>query len=217
MNSLSPVSKNGSPPRSAANAASTHRAVGPSHRARRLPRLRGIAPARPFRSAGVRLARGLAPRDRLYRARRPDRRSPRAGIIRSQSASHDRRRRGSADPRHNFAAGRPIQTSRDLPAFWAGSWRDVAKEMRGATRHPWPDDPANAPPTLRTKRPALDSSRYFATPRLCPSPAFRDRPQDHAVGKAQTGRWCWSSSASSPSARPLTGWNGSGDTKTQVG
>jgi len=50
-------------------------------------------------------------------------------------------------------AGRPIQTSRDLPAFWVGSWRDVAKEMRGRyPRHPWPDDPANAPPTLRTKR-----------------------------------------------------------------
>ena len=50
-------------------------------------------------------------------------------------------------------AGRPIQTSRDLPGFWAGSWREVAKEMRGRyPRHPWPDDPANAPPTLRTKR-----------------------------------------------------------------
>jgi ATP-dependent helicase HrpB len=50
-------------------------------------------------------------------------------------------------------AGRPIQTSRDLPAFWAGSWRDVAKEMRGRyPKHPWPDDPANALPTLRTKR-----------------------------------------------------------------
>ncbi len=49
-------------------------------------------------------------------------------------------------------AGRPIQTSRDLPGFWAGSWREVAREMRGRyPRHPWPDDPANAPPTLRTK------------------------------------------------------------------
>ena len=50
-------------------------------------------------------------------------------------------------------AHRPIQTTRDLPAFWAGSWRDVAKEMRGRyPRHPWPDDPATAVPTLRTKR-----------------------------------------------------------------
>jgi len=50
-------------------------------------------------------------------------------------------------------AHRPIQTTRDLPAFWKGSWREVAKEMRGRyPRHPWPDDPASAPPTLRTKR-----------------------------------------------------------------
>jgi ATP-dependent helicase HrpB len=49
-------------------------------------------------------------------------------------------------------AGRPIQTSRDLPSFWAGSWREVAKEMRGRyPRHPWPDDPASASPTLRAK------------------------------------------------------------------
>ncbi|MCP1468611.1 ATP-dependent helicase HrpB [Sphingobium sp. OAS761] len=50
-------------------------------------------------------------------------------------------------------AGRPIQTTRDLPGFWAGNWRDVAKEMRGRyPRHPWPDDPAAASATLRTKR-----------------------------------------------------------------
>jgi len=50
-------------------------------------------------------------------------------------------------------AGRPIQTTRDLPGFWAGSWAAVAKEMRGRyPKHPWPDDPANADPTLRTKK-----------------------------------------------------------------
>ncbi|MBO9714203.1 ATP-dependent helicase HrpB [Sphingomonas sp.] len=50
-------------------------------------------------------------------------------------------------------AGRPIQTTRDLPGFWKGSWAEVAKEMRGRyPRHPWPDDPAAAGPTLRTKK-----------------------------------------------------------------
>jgi len=52
-------------------------------------------------------------------------------------------------------AGRPIQTTRDLPGFWRGSWREVAREMRGRyPKHPWPDDPAAAPPTLRTKKAA---------------------------------------------------------------
>ncbi|RJF93427.1 ATP-dependent helicase HrpB [Sphingomonas cavernae] len=50
-------------------------------------------------------------------------------------------------------AGRPIQTTRDLPGFWSGSWVDVAKEMRGRyPKHPWPDDPAAANATLRTKK-----------------------------------------------------------------
>uniref|UniRef100_UPI0023E04579 ATP-dependent helicase C-terminal domain-containing protein n=1 Tax=Sphingomonas sp. dw_22 TaxID=2721175 RepID=UPI0023E04579 len=50
-------------------------------------------------------------------------------------------------------AGRPIQTTRDLPGFWKGSWAAVAKEMRGRyPRHPWPDDPAAASATLRTKK-----------------------------------------------------------------
>lgn len=49
-------------------------------------------------------------------------------------------------------AGRPIQTTRDLPGFWAGGWAAVAKEMRGRyPRHPWPDDPAAASATTRTK------------------------------------------------------------------
>jgi len=49
-------------------------------------------------------------------------------------------------------AHRPIQTSRDIASFWSGSWSEVAKEMRGRyPKHSWPDDPANARPTLLTK------------------------------------------------------------------
>jgi ATP-dependent helicase HrpB len=49
-------------------------------------------------------------------------------------------------------AHRPIQTTRDLPGFWAGSWSEVKKEMKGRyPRHVWPDDPAHAAPTTRAK------------------------------------------------------------------
>ncbi|ALH80731.1 ATP-dependent helicase HrpB [Sphingopyxis macrogoltabida] len=49
-------------------------------------------------------------------------------------------------------AHRPIQTTRDIASFWSGSWAEVAKEMRGRyPKHSWPDDPANARPTLMTK------------------------------------------------------------------
>lgn len=49
-------------------------------------------------------------------------------------------------------AGRIIQTTRDLPAFWRGSWHDVAKDMRGRyPKHIWPDDPATAVPSLKTR------------------------------------------------------------------
>ena len=44
-------------------------------------------------------------------------------------------------------ADRPIQVTADLPGFWAGSWKDVRKEMAGRyPKHRWPNDPAGAPP-----------------------------------------------------------------------
>ncbi|MCB2051706.1 MAG: ATP-dependent helicase HrpB [Novosphingobium sp.] len=49
-------------------------------------------------------------------------------------------------------AGRPIQSTRDLPGFWRGSWRDVAREMKGRyPKHRWPDEPWTEKPSLKTK------------------------------------------------------------------
>jgi ATP-dependent helicase HrpB len=49
-------------------------------------------------------------------------------------------------------AHRPIQITKDLPGFWAGSWKAVKSEMKGRyPRHVWPDDPANSAPTARAK------------------------------------------------------------------
>lgn len=48
--------------------------------------------------------------------------------------------------------GRPVQATRDLPAFWRGSWRDVVKDMKGRyPKHRWPDEPWTEAPSLKTK------------------------------------------------------------------
>ena len=51
-------------------------------------------------------------------------------------------------------AGRPIAVTADLAGFWAGSWAEVRKEMRGRyPRHDWPEDPAHAtPPPEKPRR-----------------------------------------------------------------
>ncbi len=47
---------------------------------------------------------------------------------------------------------KPIQTTMDVPGFWASSYADVRKDMRGSyPKHPWPEDPTQADPTLRAK------------------------------------------------------------------
>ncbi|GGG64500.1 DEAD/DEAH box helicase [Salipiger pallidus] len=49
-------------------------------------------------------------------------------------------------------AQRPVQTTMDLPGFWDGSYADVRKDMKSQyPRHPWPEDPREADPTLRAK------------------------------------------------------------------
>lgn len=48
--------------------------------------------------------------------------------------------------------GRPVQSTRDLPGFWRGSWAEVVKDMKGRyPKHRWPDQPWLEKPSLKTK------------------------------------------------------------------
>jgi ATP-dependent helicase HrpB len=43
--------------------------------------------------------------------------------------------------------GKPVATTRDLPAFWRGGYQDMAKDMRGRyPKHDWPEAPSRASP-----------------------------------------------------------------------
>jgi ATP-dependent helicase HrpB len=49
-------------------------------------------------------------------------------------------------------AHRPIQITKNLPAFWDGSWSEVRTEMKGRyPRHVWPENPREATATMRAK------------------------------------------------------------------
>ncbi|MBD8697412.1 ATP-dependent helicase HrpB [Stenotrophomonas sp. CFBP 13718] len=48
--------------------------------------------------------------------------------------------------------GRPLQVTQDLRNFWANTYAEVKKEMKGRyPRHPWPEDPWTATATHRAK------------------------------------------------------------------
>ncbi len=52
-------------------------------------------------------------------------------------------------------ARRPIQITQDLQGFWNNTYQQVKKELQGRyPKHFWPDNPWQAMPTARIKRPA---------------------------------------------------------------
>ena len=57
-------------------------------------------------------------------------------------------------------ARRPVQVTQDLAGFWSRTYAEVRKELKGRyPRHPWPDDPMQAPATARATRKRRDGGR----------------------------------------------------------
>src|SRR5690606_12771389 len=49
-------------------------------------------------------------------------------------------------------ARRPVQVTQDLASFWANTYAEVKKDLKGRyPKHYWPDDPLVAEPTARAK------------------------------------------------------------------
>lgn len=52
-------------------------------------------------------------------------------------------------------AQRPVQVTQDLANFWQHGYFEVKKDLKGRyPKHPWPDDPLMAMPTLKTQKAA---------------------------------------------------------------
>ena len=48
---------------------------------------------------------------------------------------------------------RVAQITSDLPNFWAGSYQEVRRNLRGRyPKHPWPEDPLSATPSEESKK-----------------------------------------------------------------
>jgi ATP-dependent helicase HrpB len=116
-------------------------------------RLAGHGGGGPARPAALDVAAGPQARHRLRRRHARDRGAPAGG-----SRHHPPPDRGTGRLPIRMVllspASRPIQVTTDLPGFWSGSYADVRKDMRAQyPRHPWPEDPTTADPTLRAKPP----------------------------------------------------------------
>jgi ATP-dependent helicase HrpB len=48
---------------------------------------------------------------------------------------------------------RPVQVTSDLKSFWNSTYAEVRKDLRARyPKHPWPEDPWNAPPVAVGRR-----------------------------------------------------------------